>query len=58
MPKTLYRIYVVELSKCVFSENTKFRTANPQYNGVLECLYVGMTSKTPKERFTTTQNRL
>jgi hypothetical protein len=52
MPKTLYRIYVVELSKCVFSENTKFRTANPQYNGVLECLYVGMTSKTPKERFT------
>lgn len=25
--------------------------ANPQFNGVLECLYVGMTSKTPKERF-------
>jgi len=24
---------------------------NPQYNGVLECLYVGMTSKTPEERF-------
>jgi hypothetical protein len=35
----------------VFTENTKFRAANPQYNGVLECLYVGMTSKTPKERF-------
>ena len=34
-----------------FTENTKFRTANPQFNGVLECLYVGMTSKTPKERF-------
>ncbi len=51
MPKTLYRIYVVELSKRVFTENTKFRTANPQYNGVLECLYVGMTSKSPKERF-------
>lgn len=51
MPKTEYRIYVVELSKRVFSENRKFREANPQFNGVLECLYVGMTGKTPKERF-------
>ncbi|MGB1308236.1 MAG: ribose-5-phosphate isomerase [Oceanihabitans sp.] len=46
-----YRIYVIELSKRVYSENTKFRAANPQFNGVLQCLYVGMTSKTPKERF-------
>ncbi len=46
-----YHIYVVELSKRVFTENKKFREANPQFNGVLECLYVGMTSKTPKERF-------
>ena len=46
-----YQVYVIELSKRVFSENTKFRVANPQFNGVLECLYVGMTSKTPKERF-------
>lgn len=44
-------MYVVELSKKVFSENTRFRLANPQFNGVLECLYVGMTSKTPAERF-------
>ena len=51
MPKLVYSVYVVELSKKVFSENTKFRDANPQYNGLLECLYVGMTSKTPKERF-------
>ena len=51
MPKTEYQIYVVELSKKVFTENAKFRAANPQFNGVLECLYVGMTSKTPKERF-------
>ena len=51
MPKTQYRIYVVELSKRVFTENRKFREANPQFNGVLQCLYVGMTSKTPKERF-------
>lgn len=51
MSKTQYHIYVVELSKKVFTLNTKFRAANPQFNGVLECLYVGMTSKTPKERF-------
>lgn len=51
MSKNQYRIYVIELSKRVYTENTKFRAANPQFNGVLECLYVGMTSKTPKERF-------
>lgn len=51
MPKAVYRVYVIELSKRVFSESTKFREANPQFNGVLQCLYVGMTSKTPAERF-------
>ena len=51
MPKAQYRIYVIELSKRIFTENAKFRNANPQFNGVLQCLYVGMTSKTPKERF-------
>ena len=51
MAKGQYRVYVVELHKKVFTENRRFREANPQFNGVLECLYVGMTSKTPKERF-------
>ena len=51
MPRNQYHIYVIELSKKVYSENRKFREANPQFNGVLECLYIGMTSKTPKERF-------
>jgi hypothetical protein len=46
-----YHVYVIELSKRVFTENSRFRAANPQFNGVLECLYVGMTSKTPAERF-------
>ena len=46
-----YQVYVIELSKRVFTDNAKFRAANPQFNGVLECLYVGMTSKNPKERF-------
>ncbi len=45
-----YQVYVIELSKKVFTENAKFRIANPQFNGVLECLYVGMTGKTPAER--------
>ncbi len=51
MSRLRYRVYVIELAKRVFSESAKFRVANPQFNGVLECLYVGMTSKTPKERF-------
>ena len=51
MPPRSYHVYVVELSKRVFSESAKFRKANPQYDGVHDCLYVGMTSKTPKERF-------
>ena len=51
MPKQNYSVYVVELKKRVFSENSRFRNANPQFNGTLECLYVGMTSKTPKQRF-------
>jgi len=46
-----YQVYVVELSKKVFTESAIFRNANPQFNGVLQCLYVGMTSKTPAERF-------
>jgi hypothetical protein len=47
----VYTVYVIELSRKVFKEHWRFRAANPQYNGVLECLYVGMTSKTPQERF-------
>ena len=42
---------MIELSRRVFNENAKFRNANPQFNGVLECLYVGMTSIPPKDRF-------
>ena len=47
----MYSVYVIELDKKVFTLNEKFRDANPQFNGILECLYVGMTSKTPQERF-------
>lgn len=48
--KKTYSVYVIELSRKVWTESTKFRDANPQYNGALECLYVGMTSKTPEIR--------
>ncbi len=51
MPQREYCVYVIELSKRVYTENRRFREANPQFNGVLQCLYVGMTSKTPRERF-------
>jgi len=51
VPGMRYYVYVVELSKRVFNESTRFRVANPQFNGMLQCLYVGMTSKTPAERF-------
>lgn len=51
MARSTYRVYVVELSRRVFTDDRRFREANPQFNGVLECLYVGMTSKTPAERF-------
>jgi hypothetical protein len=47
----VHTVYVIELSRKVFSEDRRFREANPQYNGVLECLYVGQTSKPPKDRF-------
>ena len=47
----VYTVYVIELARKVFTEDRRFREANPQYNGVLECLYVGQTSKTPQERF-------
>ena len=46
-----YHVYVVELSKRVWQDNWRFREKNPQFNPVLECLYVGMSSKPPKIRF-------
>lgn len=47
----IYSVYVIELSKRAWKESAKLRKANPQFNPALECLYVGMTSKTPEERF-------
>lgn len=48
---TTHNVYVVELSKKVWTDSWKFRKSNPQYMGGQGCLYVGMTSHSPKERF-------
>ena len=47
---TTHNIYVIELDKQVL-EKKKFREANPDYVDGSPCVYVGMTSKTPEERF-------
>ena len=41
---------MIELDKQVL-EKKKFREANPDYVENSPCVYVGMTSKTPEERF-------
>jgi len=48
--KKSHSVYVVELSRSVWSESRKFRAANPTYKGMSTCLYVGMTSLKPKQR--------
>lgn len=45
-----HNIYVIGLSKEVL-ENRKFREANPDYISGKPLAYVGMSSRTPEERF-------
>ena len=45
-----HNIYVIELSQEVLT-NKKFREANPDYISGKPLAYVGMTSRTPEERF-------
>ena len=47
---TTHNIYVIELDKKVL-EKKKFKDANPDYIEGSPCVYVGMTSKSPEERF-------
>ena len=49
--KLTHNLYVVELSSQIWSDNWRFRKANPHYRGVMGCLYVGMTSHSPQDRF-------
>ena len=45
-----YSVYIIQLDPTVL-EKKKFREANPNHNPKRPCLYVGMTGKTPDERF-------
>jgi len=47
--KTHY-IYVIRLNDSVLKEN-KFMEKNPDYIKGNPCVYVGMTGRTPDERF-------
>lgn len=49
--KPRHNVYVVELDRKVWSDSEKFRDANPQYKGMMGCLYVGMTAHSPQERY-------
>ena len=48
--KKTHSIYVIELKKTILKEKY-FRDANPDYDESKPCVYVGMTSKTPEQRF-------
>ena len=45
-----YHVYVVELSPEVL-QRARFRKANPGYNAMKPCVYVGMTGLDPDVRF-------
>ena len=50
LPDRRYSVYVIELD-LVALKRRKFREANPDHKPGKACLYVGMTSRTPEERF-------
>mgnify|MGYP001546001238 FL=1 len=45
-----HNVYVVELSPEVL-QHARFRKANPDYDAIRPCVYVGMTGLTPEARF-------
>lgn len=48
--KKTHSIYVIELDKGIL-KNKAFLKMNPNYDDSKPCVYVGMTSKTPEQRF-------
>ena len=48
--KARYSVYVIELSPEVLQRG-RFRKANPNYNAMKPCVYVGMTGLDPDVRF-------
>ena len=45
-----FNVYVIELDEAVL-KHKRFREANPDWKEGKGCLYVGMTARTPEERF-------
>lgn len=45
-----HNVYVIELDRAVLTNKT-FLAKNPDHDPAKACLYVGMTGKTPEERF-------
>ena len=48
--KKQHSIYVIRLDDSILQEQ-RFRKKNPNYKADKPCAYVGMTGKTPDERF-------
>ena len=48
--KKTHSIYVIELHKSIL-KNKAFKNANPDCDESKPCVYIGMTSKTPEQRF-------
>ena len=56
MSKYTYGVYVILLDKKVL-EIPRFASRSPEYDPDLDCYYVGMTAKTPEERFKQYKNK-
>jgi len=50
MPKYTYGVYVILLDKKVL-DLPRFTSRSPEYDPDLDCYYVGMSAKSPEERF-------
>lgn len=50
MTKFTYGVYVILLDKKVL-EIPRFASRSPEYDPGLDCYYIGMSAKTPEERF-------
>lgn len=46
-----HNIYVIKLDRQILINEQPFKDANPRYIPGKPCVYVGMTSKLPEERF-------
>ncbi|MCH8993425.1 MAG: hypothetical protein IH959_00450 [Chloroflexi bacterium] len=46
-----HNVYVVELDRKILREDQRFVEANPNHNPRMKCLYVGMTGRSPAERY-------